>query len=497
MKLFAPHATDFYKTGHIYQYPDKTEIVYTNQTARSDRLAKMLPDFDHKIVVAGIQGTLKWYLQDLWNGSFFNKPKDQVLEKYRRRMDSALGPGAVGVDHLADLHDLGYMPLRVKALPEGSRVNLRVPFLTIQNTIHEFYWLTNYVETALSSEIWKTVNIATVAYEFRRLLDRYAALTGADPSFVNFQAHDFSLRGVGGIHDGAAHGIGHLFSFTGSDNIPSIDFLEDYYDVGSEFIAGGVPATEHSVMCIGGKDNELETYRRLIQDRYPSGIVSIVSDTWDYWNVLTKIAVQLKDVILSRQPDALGLAKVVLRGDSGNPEHILCGNPDAEPSSPAHKGSLQLLWDEFGGTVNESGFREINPRVGLIYGDSITLQRAISILENMSRNKWASSNVVLGVGSYSYQYHTRDTFGMAFKSTWGQVDGLGVEIFKDPITDSGTKKSAKGLLRVEKEGDDFVLHEQQTHEQEGRGELKTVFLDGHVYGEDVNSLANIRSRLLS
>ena len=250
-------------------------------------------------------------------------------------------------------------------------------------------------------------------------------------------------------------------------------------------------------MCIGGKDNELETYRRLIQDRYPSGIVSIVSDTWDYWNVLTKIAVQLKDVILNRQPDALGLAKVVLRGDSGNPEHILCGNPDAEPGSPAHKGSLQLLWDEFGGTVNESGFKEINPRVGLIYGDSITLQRAQSILENMNRNKWASSNVVFGVGSYSYQYHTRDTFGMAFKSTWGQVDGQGVEIFKDPITDSGTKKSAKGLLRVEKEGDDFILYEQQTREEEGRGELETVFLNGHVYNEDENSLANIRSRLLS
>jgi len=496
MKLFAPDTTDFYKTGHYRQYPEGTEYIYTNATARSDRLAKMLPDFDHKIVVAGVLGTATWYLRDLWNETFFRKPKERVLAKYKRRMDTALGEGAVGLEHLGALHDLGYLPIRLKALPEGSRVNLRVPFLTLENTHPDFYWVTNYVESALSAEIWKVVNNATIAYEFRRLLDKFAELTGTDKSFVDFQAHDFSLRGVGGVYDSAAHGIGHLFCFKGTDNIPAIDFLDDYYDTEGEFIAGGVPATEHSVMCTGGKDTEIETYRRLISETYPSGIVSIVSDTWDYWNVLTNIAAQLKGAILDRQPDALGLAKVVFRPDSGDPEKILCGDPEAEPGSPAHKGSLQLLWDLFGGTINEKGFRCLNPRVGLIYGDSITLSRALSILENMARHGWASGNVVFGVGSYTYQYHTRDTFGIAFKTTWAQINGKPVEVMKDPITDRGTKKSAQGLLRVEKEGSDFVLYERQTRNEESRGQLRTIFMNSVVLYHYSDTVSLIRKRIL-
>lgn len=495
MKLFAPHATDFYKTGHIYQYPEKTEYINANVTARSDRLANMLPDYDHKVVVSGVNGTMKWFLRDLWNDTFFHAPKERVLAKYKRRMDSSLGEGAVGIDHIAELHDLGYLPLRIKALPEGSRVNLRVPFLTIENTMPQFYWVTNYIESALSSEIWKSVNNATIAYEFRRLLDRYADLTGTPKAFVDFQAHDFSLRGVGGVHDAAAHGIGHLFSFKGTDNIPAIDFLDDYYDCSGEYIGGGVPATEHSVMCAGGKETEVETYRRLISEVYPKGIVSIVSDTWDYWKVLTDLSAQLKDVILNRQPDAQGLAKVVFRPDSGDPKKIICGDPEAEPGSPAHKGSLQLLWELFGGTVNAKGYKELNPRVGLIYGDSITLPRAQDILATMTDQGWASGNVVFGVGSYTYQYHTRDTFGIAMKTTWTQTNGEPVELMKNPITDRGTKKSAKGLLRVEKEGNDFVLYEQQTRDQESLGELRTVFMNGHVM--NASSLSDIRSLLLN
>lgn len=493
MKLFAPHLTDFYKTGHYRQYPTGTEYVYSNLTARSDRLANMPEDFDHKVVVAGIQGTLAWYLRDLWNETFFSVPKEEAVAKYARRMDSSLGKGAVSTEHIAELHDLGFLPLRIKALPEGSRVNLRVPFLTIENTLPQFYWVTNYVESALSAELWKGVNNATIAYEFRRLLDRYAEMTGTPKEFVDIQAHDFSLRGVGGVHDAAAHGIGHLFSFKGTDNIPAIDFLEDYY--GAEgYIGGGVPATEHSVMCTGGQTTEIDTYRRLISEVYPSGIVSIVSDTWDYWEVLTTLSAQLKDVILSREPDALGLAKVVFRGDSGNPKKIICGDPDAEEGSPAHKGSLELLWELFGGTVNSKGYRELHPKVGLIYGDSITLPRAQDILQTMTEQGWASGNVVFGVGSYTYQYHTRDTFGIAMKTTWAQINGEAVEVMKDPITDRGTKKSAKGLLRVEKEGNDYVLYEQQTRDQESLGELRTVFINSHL--ANTENLEQIRNRLL-
>lgn len=494
MKLFAPHLTDFYKTGHYRQYPEGTEYIYSNMTARSDRFARMMPSsYDHKVVVANVQGTIAWMLRDLWNETFFSKPKEKVLARYQRRMDSSLGVGAVGVEHLGALHDLGYLPLRIKALPEGSRVDIRVPFLTIENTLPEFYWVTNYIESALSAELWKGINNATIAYEFRQLLDKFALLTGTDRSFVDFQAHDFSLRGVGGVYDAAAHGIGHLFSFKGTDNIPAIDFLEDYYNTEGEFIAGGVPATEHSVMCTGGQGTEIATYRRLISEVYPSGIVSIVSDTWDYWNVLTNIALQLKEEILNRQPDALGLAKVVFRPDSGDPKKILCGDPEAPLGSPAQKGSLQLLWDVFGGFVNKGGFKQLNPRVGLIYGDSITLERAQDILLTMFEQGWASGNVVFGVGSFTYQYHTRDTFGIAMKTTWAQIKGKAVEVMKDPITDIGVKKSAKGLLRVEKENGKFVLYESQTRSQEQGGQLKIVFENGRLCNEQ--TLSQIRTAL--
>jgi nicotinamide phosphoribosyltransferase len=501
MKIFAPHATDFYKTGHPAQNPEGTEIIYANFTGRSDRLANMPEDFDHKIVVANIQGTMKWMLRDLWNDTFFHQPKAKVLEKYKRRMDSSLGEGVVGTDHFAELHDLGYLPLHIKALPEGSRVNIGVPFLTAQNTHKDFKWMapwaTNYIETAKSSEIWKAVNVATIAYEFRRLLDHYAEITGSNPQFVDFQGHDFSARGVGGIHDAAAHQIGHLYSFKGTDTILSIDYLDDYYDCGSEYIGGSIPATEHSVTCLGGQKNELETIRRIITKVYPTGPVSVVSDTWNYWDMLTVIAPALKEDILSRRPNAQGIAKVVFRPDSGDPEKIICGDPEAAPGSREFKGSLQLLWEVFGGTVNEKGFKVLNPRVGLIYGDSITLSRAKTILEHMRQQGWASENIVFGIGSYTYQYHTRDTFGIAYKTTWGQINGVPIETMKDPVTDRGTKKSAKGLLRVEKEGNDFVLYQQQTREQEQQGALQTVFLNSEIYGEDTNSLPNVRSRLVS
>ena len=498
MKLFAPHATDFYKVGHVFQHPENTQLMYANMTARSDRLAKMLPDFDHKVVVAGIQGTLSWFLRDLWNETFFHVPKEKAIKKYLRRMENSLGENAITVEHIAALHDLGYLPLHVKALPEGSRVNLRVPVYTIKNTHPDFGWVTNYVETAMSAEIWKTLTIATVAFEFRRLLSRYALETGTDPSFVDFQGHDFSFRGVGGVYDAAAHNIGHLFSFKGTDTIPSIDFLEDYYLTEGEFIGGSVFATEHSVMCAGGKSSEIDTYRRLITEVHPSGIVSIVSDTWDYWNVLTNIAVQLRGDILGRQPNEQGLAKVVFRPDSGDPMKIICGDDDAEPGSPAFKGSLELLWECFGGTVNEKGYRELNPKVGLIYGDSITLQKALDILKRMKALGWASGNIVFGIGSFTYQFHTRDTFGNAIKSTYAEINGVGVELFKDPVTDNGVKKSAKGLLRVEKEGNDFVLYEGQSLSEEAAGELQSVFHNGEVLEEGIqrNSLSEIRNRLL-
>ena len=163
-------------------------------------------------------------------------------------MNTALGEGCVSTDQLAALHDLGYLPVCIRALPEGSRVNLRVPMFTVENTVAEFFWLTNYIETVLSDEIWKPTTVATIAHDFRRQLDHYVELTGSDPGFADWQNHDFSMRGMSGVYDAASSCAGHLLSNYGTDTVVAIDYLEDYYfaDAMKELIGGSVPATEHS-----------------------------------------------------------------------------------------------------------------------------------------------------------------------------------------------------------------------------------------------------------
>jgi len=563
-------ACDFYKVGHKDMYPKGTTMIYSNFTPRSNRLAPSAgakkPD---QIVMFGLQGFIKSFLMEAFHYGFFGKPKAVVVAEYKRRVDMALGEGVVGTDHIAALHDLGYLPIEIKALPEGSLVDIKVPVLTIKNTLPEFFWLTNYLETAVSTELWKPITTATTAFEYRKILTKYAKETGAPLDFILWQGHDFSYRGLSGLND-AASASGHLMSFLGTDTIPAIDYLEAFYGGLNTFIGGSVPATEHSVMCAGGKESEIETFRRLITEVCPSGVVSIVSDTWDFWHVITDMAKELKPEIMTRTPNAIGLNKVVFRPDSGDPVEILCGIEinklnsatleeakrwaedviesrvraetdhgemgDDAPSdyflfegqvylatveldwnrydkqyyyidgsrlvsfepvelSPAQKGAVECLWDTFGGTVNAEGFKMLDEHVGLIYGDSITLERADQILKHLKDKGFASSNVVFGIGSYTYQYVTRDSFGFAMKATYAEVNGEGSELYKDPITDSGTKKSAKGLLRVEFEDGKFVLYDQQTKEQEAQGCLQTVFKDGKLVKE--TSVEEIRNRINS
>jgi nicotinamide phosphoribosyltransferase len=485
-------AIDFYKADHRRQYPEGTEFVYSNFTPRSAKLATLLKDFDERVVFFGLQGFVKHFLIDTWNEEFFNKPKEQVVAAYKRRMDSSLGEGAISMEHIEALHDLGYLPLKIKALPEGSRVNLRVPMLTVINTDARFFWLTNYIETVMSTELWKSCTNATIAFEYKRLLTEFAKRTGAEMNFVPLQGHDFSARGMSGIYDAAQSGVAHLTSFIGTDTVSAIDYAEEYY-AATGVIGVSVPATEHSVMCMGTQDSEIETFKRLITELYPSGIVSIVSDTWDFWQVISVFAQTLKPDILSRKPNALGLAKVVFRPDSGDPVKIVCGDPGAAAGSPAHKGAVECLWDIFGGTVTATGHRQLHERVGLIYGDSITLARAEAILMQLENKGFASTNIVLGIGSYTYQFSTRDSFGFAMKATWGQVNGAGRNLFKDPVTDSGVKRSAKGLLRVEAVDDGFALFDEQSAEQERTGLLKVVFEDGRA--SLLQNLDDVRARL--
>jgi nicotinamide phosphoribosyltransferase len=462
---------DGYKLDHRRQYPEGTEVVYSNFTPRMSRI----PD-QGKVTFVGLQYFLRKYLMEEFGEKFFGQDIDKICERYERRVNGYLGPNEIGTEHIRELHELGYIPLTFRAVPEGTSVDLRFPFFTVENTHPNFAWLVNYFETLLSSVLWMPCTSATTASRYRALLEDFAEKTGSAQEFVDFQGHDFSFRGLPGPEAAALSGMGHLTYFKGTDTLPAIDLIEDYY--GGDFIGASVPATEHSVMCAGGADDERETYERLLA-LYPKGILSVVSDTWDYFSVLTDLLPSIKDKIMARD------GKLVIRPDSGDPVKIICGDPNAPEGSPEYKGTVEVLWEIFGGTETATGHKLLDSHIGVIYGDSITYERCSAILAGLEAKGFASANMVFGIGSFTYQFTTRDTYGMAMKATWVQINGEGKNIFKDPVTDGGFKKSAKGRLAVvEDEFGNNVLINEATITQEDKSILRQVWADGRFFIED-------------
>lgn len=495
-KLIPTLLCDFYKICHYEQYPKGTEVVYSTWTARSGKHAPNIKN----VVAFGFQGFVKEFLIEFFNDNFFGREKEQIVSEYSRYLKNCLFIQNPYTKHIEDLHDLGYLPLLIKSVDEGTLVPFRVPMLTIENTDSRFFWLTNYFETLMSANLWKPATSASIAKVYRDILNKYALETNGSIGGVEFQGHDFSMRGMSGLEDSARTGIGHLLSFVGTDTIPSIQYAEEYYgaNIEKELVGCSVSASEHSVMCSGSKENELETYRRLIEDVYPTGIVSLVSDTWDLWNVITNILPQLKDKIMARNGGAGSLDKVVIRPDSGDPANILCGDPNAIEGSPAYKGVVELLYDVFGGTVNAQGYKLLDSHIGAIYGDAITIERCTDICERLKAKGFASVNVVYGIGSYTYQYNTRDTLGFAMKSTSVTINGEERAIFKDPVTDDGVKKSAVGRVAVHKNNSTGALEiydngraaDSNTHSE---NLLTPLFENGKLLKEI--TLAEIRNKL--
>jgi len=595
--------TDGYKTSHHQMYPKGTSLVYSNFTPRSNKYA---PKGCDKVVSFGQQMIMK-QIHDTFHNEFFSKPKEEVCDEMKRELSLYLNTD-YDVTHFEDLHDLGYLPIHVKAIEEGTLVPIKIPVLTIYNTRSHFFWLTNYLETIISNLLWKPMTSATIAHQYRKVLTKWQEKTDAEKSwFIDWQGHDFSMRGMDSVDAVISSGLGHLTSFSGTDSLPTIYGARKYYKE-TGFVGGSVNATEHSVMCAGtgqyeallrdGKLNSLieeyysitnpdfkaiaeyATFKELLKT-YPTGILSIVSDTFDLWKVCIDYLPKLKQDILSRN------GKLVIRPDSGNPVDILCGSAriieygdyvstlellkewakdtleemvgdntahgecgnsttygyfrlndniykisigiywgrydkqyyyidsseviscELITLNPEEKGVIELLWDVFGGTINEQGYKVLDSHIGAIYGDSITIDRADEICKRLEEKGFASTNVVLGIGSFTYQYNTRDTFGFAMKATYVEIEVpefgelldqnlstviVGREIFKDPITDDGTKKSATGLLHVTKHNENgYMLVDKVSWETEGNGELQTIYKDGKFYNE--TTLTNIREKL--
>jgi nicotinamide phosphoribosyltransferase len=452
--------TDSYKLTHWKQYPANTESVYSYFESRQGAtypetvffgLQPLLETLARGIVVDDILEANDVAKLHFGNDQIFNwRGWNLLLERYD-----------------------GQLPLRIKAVPEGTPVPTGNVLMTVENTDPDFYWLTNFVESLLT-HVWYPSTVATASREVKKTLTAWAELTGADPAGIDFQLHDFGYRGV--TTDAAAEigGAAHLINFKGTDTLPAMVFARDHYQADLNSLAFSVPATEHSVMTSLGREGELQIVNDLL-DTYPTGILSVVSDSYDIYNFVAQLCQEpLKQRILERD------GTFVVRPDSGDPSEV----------------ALRLvseLWDGFGGTVNARGYRTLNPKVRVLWGDGIGPEDIEKILKKLSYNDFASDNMVFGMGGGLLQKINRDTQRFAFKCSAQYRDGKWVDIQKDPL--HGGKKSKPGrlsLIRIPKKDGAYATVPEGSSERPD--ELVTVFENGQILRRD--TFEEIRERAM-
>lgn len=480
---------DFYKAVHAEMLPEKITKSVSYFTPRMSRVNRW-----DSVVMFGLQGFIKTYLVDYFNDEFFNKPFDEVIGGYKRVMDATLGENAYKIEKIEKLHKLGYLPIEIVALPEGTIVPMHVPMFGITNTHKDFAWLPQSLESLISAESWHPMIAATVGYTYRQIVDYYYDLTCDDETSRARALGAFDFRGEECTDSAIKAGAGWCLSFLNTATVPTIPYLEKNYkcDCTKEPVAFGSPSTEHSVMCsnFAVDGDEITLLRRLLTEVYPNTSFSAVLDSYDYWNVIDNILPQLKPEILAHN------GCMLMRGDSGDCVEVVTK-------------TVFKLWEEFGGTTNSKGYKVLDPHVKAIYGDSITVQRCEQIYKILMENGFACSNVALGVGSFSFQCieedgilkpFTRDTFSSCIKATYCEIDDKPFQIFKNP-KDGGFKKSQKGCCVVVKGLDDKLIYVDGRTWEEAHvsGEdakvnlLQPVFKDGQLIKEQ--SLAEIRDIL--
>ena len=476
---------DFYKAVHAEMLPKGITKSVSYFTPRMSRV-KMW----NEVVMFELQGFCEEYLIDYFNDNFFKKDFLEVITQYERIMDAALGKGAYGIEKIKQLWRVGYLPIEIRALPEGTLVPMHVPMFAITNTHPDFAWLPQALESLISAEMWHPMLVATVGYTYRQIVNEYYDLTCDDDISRARALGAFDFRGEECLQSAVKAGAGWCLSFLNTATVPTIPYLEQYYncDCTKEPVAFGSPSTEHAVMCSNyAVDGDEETLiRRLLTEIYPTRSFSCVCDSYDYWNVVDNILPKLKKEILEHEGCFL------VRGDSGDCVEVVTQ-------------TVFKLWDIFGGTINSKGYKVLDPHVKAIYGDSITIQRCRRIYEILEKNGFACSNVALGVGSFSFQCveedgilkpFTRDTFSSCIKATYCEIDGKPYPIFKDP-KDGGFKKSQKGccVVYTDSKGELQYIDEFTWEESCFNPEnlLRPIFKDSEMLIEE--NLQTIRNRL--
>ena len=494
---------DFYKATHAEQYPEGMTMIYSPGTPRMSRL-----DDVKEVAYFGGQAFAKQTLIDAFNDSFFARPEEEVVAEYNRVLTYTLGAGTYSDEKIRQLHRLGYLPIALYTIPEGKSTAIGVPQNVFVNTHPDFAWLTNTLESMYSAYIWHIQISVEVGRRYRKIVDEYVAKTCDDGVRAARMLGDFSFRGQHSPESAMKSSAGWLLSFLNTATVPAIMWLEDYYncDVTEEEVGFGAISTEHSVMCSNAAvdGDEITQVKRLLTEIYPNNSFSMVSDSYDYWNLVDNILPQCREEIMNHN------GCLLVRGDSGDPVQVITE-------------TVFHLWDQFGGTVNSKGYKVLDPHVKAIYGDSITPQRCEAIYDILERNGFSIQNVVLGVGSFSfmcletidkdadwgyfathpaaprpapkYNPYTRDTFGYAIKATYGEdKDGNPVMIYKQPKA-LAWKKSQKGCVIVAQDGQSYTDGHtfEEAHGEGVENLLQLVFKNGKMVKQI--SLAEVRANM--
>lgn len=462
-------ATDSYKVTHAAQYPPDATRVYSYFESRGCPSISGQPRKMDEIVFFGIQMILDKLL------AFPVEENDILLAKAFHRAHFGRDDlfNERGWRHILYKHD-GYPPVRIKAVPEGTVMSPRNVMMTVENTDPEVSWITNWLETILV-QVWYPCTVATLSREVKRIILRYLHETG-DPSLIPFKLHDFGYRGSTSIESAGIGGLAHLVNFLGTDTLAALEMAQYHY---GELMAGfSIPAAEHSTMTSwGGKDFECDAMENML-DQYPTGLVACVSDSYDIFHACSEIwGKRLKDKIMARD------GTLVIRPDSGDPVNVIVR-------------CLSILWDRFGGKVNEKGYRVLDPHVRLIQGDGIKWQKdsegrwyhtVEDILYAMKNAGFSADNIAFGSGGGLLQEMTRDTFQFAFKCCAIERKGVWHGVKKDPVTQKGKESKAGRMMLVTNPAGEL---ETIPYDEDRQDLLQDVYVNGDFVNEI--TLAEVR-----
>ena len=410
--------TDSYKVSMFKQYPAGTTGVYSYIESRGGR-------YD-QTVFFGLQAFIKEYLLEPITQQDIDVA-DEILTAHGEPFNRT------GWQYILDKHN-GYLPVVIRAVPEGTVVPVKQVLATIENTDPECFWLTTWLETALLRAIWYPTTVASQSWKIKQVILDALEKTG-DPSSIDFKLHDFGARGVSSLESAAIGGAAHLVNFMGSDTISGVLYAREYYDAG---VAGfSIPAAEHSTITSWGRNNEVKAYENMLkQFAKPGAIVAIVSDSYDIYNAVDKLwGEELRQQVIDSG------ATVVIRPDSGDPD-VVC------------RQLVQKLDDKFGSTVNSKGFKVLN-NVRLIQGDGVNENTIRTILGSFQAYGYSADNIAFGMGGALLQQVDRDTQRFAMKCSSALINGEWVDVQKDPVTDSG-KKSKAGRVTLWKSGGEWI-----------------------------------------